>query len=95
MERPVARFIGGDIQFNALGGFDDNGVFARIAQTIAVHQFHEHAVQMNWVRHHRVIHQHQSEALAVVKSGLENAALDSLLVADLKKDPFRRLVSAR
>jgi glutamate-1-semialdehyde 2,1-aminomutase len=32
------------------------------------------------------------EALCVVKSGLEQGNLDSLLVADLKKEPFRRLV---
>ena len=32
------------------------------------------------------------EAFEVIKSGLENDTLDALLVADLKKDPFRRLV---
>jgi len=31
-------------------------------------------------------------ALSVIKSGLDNENLDSLLVADLKKEPFRRLV---
>ncbi len=31
-------------------------------------------------------------ALRVIKSGLENGTLDQLLVADLKKEPFRRLV---
>ena len=31
-------------------------------------------------------------ALSVIKSGLDNDTLDSLLVADLKKEPFRRLV---
>ena len=31
-------------------------------------------------------------ALRVIKSGLDNENLDSLLVADLKKEPFRRLV---
>ena len=31
-------------------------------------------------------------ALSVIKQGLENDSLDSLLVADLKKEPFRRLV---
>jgi glutamate-1-semialdehyde 2,1-aminomutase len=33
-----------------------------------------------------------TEALAVVKSGLEAGDLDSLLACDLKKEPFRRLV---
>ncbi|MEM7126931.1 MAG: aminotransferase class III-fold pyridoxal phosphate-dependent enzyme [Chloroflexota bacterium] len=33
-----------------------------------------------------------AEAFNVIKTGLENDALDSLLVADLKKEPFRRLV---
>ncbi|MEZ4860738.1 MAG: aminotransferase class III-fold pyridoxal phosphate-dependent enzyme [Caldilineaceae bacterium] len=32
------------------------------------------------------------EACAVIKSGLEHENLDRLLVADLKKEPFRRLV---
>ncbi len=32
------------------------------------------------------------EAFGVIKSGLENETLDQLLVADLKKEPFRRLV---
>ena len=32
------------------------------------------------------------EAFGVIKSGLENDSLDQLLVADLKKEPFRRLV---
>lgn len=32
------------------------------------------------------------EAFGVIKSGLENETLDALLVADLKKEPFRRLV---
>ncbi len=31
-------------------------------------------------------------ALSVIKSGLDNENLDSLLMADLKKEPFRRLV---
>ncbi|MCB0105128.1 MAG: aminotransferase class III-fold pyridoxal phosphate-dependent enzyme, partial [Caldilineaceae bacterium] len=31
-------------------------------------------------------------AFGVIKSGLENETLDQLLVADLKKEPFRRLV---
>jgi glutamate-1-semialdehyde 2,1-aminomutase len=33
-----------------------------------------------------------TEALRVIKQGLEQGNLDSLLVADLKKEPFRRLV---
>lgn len=33
-----------------------------------------------------------SEALQVIKAGLDRGNLDSLLVADLKKEPFRRLV---
>lgn len=33
-----------------------------------------------------------AEAFGVIKKGLENDALDELLVADLKKEPFRRLV---
>jgi glutamate-1-semialdehyde 2,1-aminomutase len=32
------------------------------------------------------------ESLSVIKRGLENDSLDQLLVADLKKEPFRRLV---
>lgn len=32
------------------------------------------------------------EAFGVIKSGLENDTLDQLLTADLKKEPFRRLV---
>lgn len=32
------------------------------------------------------------KAFCVIKSGLENDSLDRLLVADLKKEPFRRLV---
>jgi glutamate-1-semialdehyde 2,1-aminomutase len=32
------------------------------------------------------------ESLGVIKRGLENDSLDQLLVADLKKEPFRRLV---
>jgi glutamate-1-semialdehyde aminotransferase len=32
------------------------------------------------------------QALSIIKSGLDNNNLDGLLVADLKKDPFRRLV---
>jgi len=32
------------------------------------------------------------EAFGVIKTGLENDTLDQLLVADLKKEPFRRLV---
>jgi glutamate-1-semialdehyde aminotransferase len=33
-----------------------------------------------------------AEALRVIKSGLDNGNLDELIVADLKKEPFRRLV---
>jgi glutamate-1-semialdehyde 2,1-aminomutase len=33
-----------------------------------------------------------AEALAVIKSGLDTGKLDDLIVADLKKEPFRRLV---
>jgi hypothetical protein len=32
------------------------------------------------------------QALSIIKSGLDNNNLDGLLVADLKKEPFRRLV---
>jgi hypothetical protein len=31
-------------------------------------------------------------ALRVIKSGLDHNNLDNLLVADIKKEPFRRLV---
>ncbi|MEZ4706815.1 MAG: aminotransferase class III-fold pyridoxal phosphate-dependent enzyme [Caldilineaceae bacterium] len=33
-----------------------------------------------------------TEAFGIIKSGLENDTLDQLLAADLKKEPFRRLV---
>ena len=33
-----------------------------------------------------------TEVLNVIKSGLDNGDLDSLLNCDLNKDPFRRLV---
>ncbi len=33
-----------------------------------------------------------TEALSIIKSGLDHGTLDNLIVADLKKEPFRRLV---
>jgi glutamate-1-semialdehyde aminotransferase len=40
----------------------------------------------------RITGQAATEALAVIKSGLDKGNLDDLVVADLKKEPFRRLV---
>lgn len=40
----------------------------------------------------RLTGQAAAEALSVIKSGLDRGNLDELIVADLKKEPFRRLV---
>jgi hypothetical protein len=40
----------------------------------------------------RILGDRATEALSIIKAGLEQGNLEDLLECDLKKEPFRRLV---
>ena len=79
MKRPVAELGRGDVDGQLLAGLRQDGVqtwqvalAVRITVVARDHEVEEHAVQVDRVRHHRVVHQGQAHALALVE-------LDALL----------------
>ena len=54
---PVPDMFGGNIYTDLVCGFDCYGVLARLVMAAAIDEIEEHSVQMNGMRHHRVIDQ--------------------------------------
>ena len=67
MKSPQAGCVCGDIERELFSGLEDHGVFARVINPVAVVEFHEHAVQMQWMLHHGVVDPGEAEPLAEVK----------------------------
>ena len=69
MKCPVPRLVGCQIKLGTCTWLNHNNVFTRLAhRTFAVDQFEEHTMQVNRVRHHRVVHQLDTHALVPGKT---------------------------
>ena len=67
VERPVTDGIGGQIETRLAARKDVDGVLARLMILGAVDQFEEVAVQVNRVRHHRVVDQGHAHAIIMAE----------------------------
>ncbi|MFT4560937.1 MAG: hypothetical protein ACI9BW_000675 [Gammaproteobacteria bacterium] len=57
MKGPVAKRVGRDINGQFFTGFRNDCVFARSMEMLSRYYVEEHSMQMNRVRHHRVVHE--------------------------------------
>lgn len=67
MEGPVANCIRGDVKREFLAWSDQYGVLSRLVVMVTGDEFKKHAVQMNRMRHHRVIDQGDPHTLALLE----------------------------
>src|SRR5258707_749520 len=56
-----------DLDRDAFGGLDQNRMLARQKIAGAIFQFHEHAMQMEGVFHHRVVYERPAQPFAVTE----------------------------
>jgi len=65
---PTAECIGGDRVAQALCRLNRQRMLTHLEFSLLIQQFTPHSVQMDRVRHHRVVHERDAQALAVVEA---------------------------
>ena len=74
VEGPVADLVRGDVHREPFPRLHDDGVLARQVIALVVDHIEEHAVQVDRMGHHGVVHHRQAQPLVFV----ENDRLDDL-----------------
>ena len=65
VKRPTSRGIRRDGDGQSLGRLNDDGVLARQVFAGSIFKMHPHAVKMQRMLHHRVVHKGEAHPLAV------------------------------
>ena len=81
VKRPVADCVGGQVERDLAARQDVDGMLARMMAGIAVHHLEEMAVQMDRMRHHRVVDQVDANPL-IMAEGNWFGLLAELLAVD-------------
>src|ERR1700690_3072318 len=80
MKCPATKGIGGDSIRQALPRLHGDGVLADQEFSVLRLHFAPHAMQVNGMIHHAVVHEHETQTLAMVES--QGLALRELLAAE-------------
>ena len=65
---PTAKRVGGNRIADALRWVDHHGVLAHLKLPVRILNLAPHAVQVNRVSHHRVVHERDTQSLAEVEA---------------------------